>query len=218
MEINQSNSENWLFKKGERHLFILPCCKRKNRISVNCTLVPPTFFFNVAQVPEVKNLMDNRATNIANNPNAIEMPNISNKALDLYDGQLYRRLKEHQGLITEKMDDGKLDIIIVSALYGVVNYDSCIVKYDLEMDDPIVNYWGDSIRKAILKYIEVNKFDRVHSFLRPTTYHMAATNNTPLHAHHEAYWSNQVGGNAMRGNYAIYNNVADKAISILRAI
>lgn len=215
--INQHPAEDAAFNEsGKKHLFIIPCCSRKSEDGDMCEEVPLTYFFNPIKGLEIVNLIGARGIHPAN-PIAFANPPIQRKAWDLYDGQFYTRLKALQPMINLKRNQGKLEIIIVSALYGVVNYDSCVQKYNLTMPS-FVDFWGATVRQAIVKYIIDNKFDTVHSFLTPTSYHRVATQGAPLHNRHHAYWADLVAGRPMRGSNNIYNSVANKAIAVLNQI
>jgi len=153
-----------------KQLIIIPCCSRKisGGIEINQEL---TFFENPNKVPE---LIERRNERI----NLIH-PNIQEELLPAwqrYDGQIYRRLKEHQPLINTLIAEKKLDIIIISALYGVININTPIINYNLEMGAlGVVNFWNHNeiISNSINQYCIENDIENVYTFLRPTTYYNA---------------------------------------------
>lgn len=216
MNIHRKIPNDSFIKSEKKHLIIIPCCKRK-RTDKTCNQVNATYFFDVNNGVEILNLNNNRENVLQQHPESIINPNIFTKAWDLYDGQLYRKLKQNQNVIDDKIRTGKIEIIIISALYGVVNYDSCINKYDLKMQQTRVQ-WGTVIRNAIVQYIYDKNIDTIHSFLTPSTYHLAATNDIELNIRHRAYWADLVEGNPTGGNNNVYNSVADKIIQIIENI
>ena len=130
-------------------------------------------------------------------------------AWDRYDGRIYRRLKEHQGMINNLITNHCLDIIIVSALYGVINFNTPICNYDLEMKAN--NFWSQDhvIGHAINLYCQQNHIDNTYSFLREETYKRATTgidNNI---------WHWPLG---LRGANNINNHLADLIIERLNII
>jgi hypothetical protein len=117
-------------------LIIIPCCKRKlmGGIQIN---QPQTFFENDNILPELILKRNNRIQNIPVIDHFDFLP-----AWERYDGHLYRNLKVHQILIDSLIQHGYLDIIIISALYGVINYNTPINNYDLRINQLNgVNYW-----------------------------------------------------------------------------
>jgi len=93
------------------------------------------------------------------------------KALDLYDGNFLRRVRE--SLMSSEFKD---HILIISALYGLVKLDECLKLYDLEIKDKleskdkgknsVYKFW----RKITLcniprKYIKSNNIGTVWSLL-----------------------------------------------------
>ena len=215
MIIHNTIPDDNFIVEGKKHLIIIPCCKEKiDPLGIQNN---PTYFFNNANGINITNLINTRVDVLDNHPNALIAQNFYDKAWNLYDGHLYKNLKKSQELIENKLTDGKLEIIIISALYGVVNYTSCINKYDLEMDKTR-NQWGNIIREAIVQYIEDNKIDTIHSFLRRETYHLAATNDIEFNIRHRAYWADLVDNNPFRGMPKIYKSVADKIIQIIENI
>ena len=67
--------------------------------------------------------------------------------------------------ITSKFENKCLCVVIVSALFGLVEYKRTIPNYDLEISQ--TKGWGNTINEAIDKYIKDNDIDivNVHSFL-----------------------------------------------------
>jgi hypothetical protein len=195
----------------KKTLFIIPCCKRKVEGGAPLA-IGGTYFDNPAiSAP----LIAKRALKgtLIGYPVGWNLAGEELKiAWDRYDGLLYRRLKEHQILITHLIQMGSLDIIIISALYGVINYNTPIVNYDLEMKGNVA-FWnapaGNVISTAVTNYCNANNINIIHTFLTPTTYLMAATGGGlfPAHINH---WPVR-----LRGVNNIYNRVADMAIEIL---
>jgi len=153
-----------------KQLIIIPCCKKKvnGGIEIN---QEPTFFENINNVPE---LIERRNERIN-----LTMPNVQPELLtawDRYDGRIYKRLKEHQPLINTLIADEKLHIIIISALYGVININTPIINYNLEMGAlGGVNFWSHNniLSNAINEYCIQNDIENVYTFLRPATYYMS---------------------------------------------
>ena len=81
------------------------------------------------------------------------------KPLDLYDGVNYRVLKK----FFRKCGKPKnLEILIISAKYGLLKMDDMIEYYDEKMTIQRANVLHDSIMKRLKKFLEGKKFDEVH--------------------------------------------------------
>jgi cytoplasmic iron level regulating protein YaaA (DUF328/UPF0246 family) len=154
-----------------KQLIIIPCCSRKvdGGIEINRGL---TFFENINNVPELI-VRRNERINLTH-------PNIQEEELlpawDRYDGRIYQILKEHQPLINALIAENKLDIIITSALYGVININTPIANYNLRMEAlGGVNFWSHNhiLGNSINEYCLQNNIENVYTFLRPTTYYNA---------------------------------------------
>lgn len=188
-----------------KKLIILPCCKRKidggNLVDENIT-----FFKNEDFVPQ---LINQRNIRFQINPPLNNNHYLS--AWDRYDGQLYRRLKEHQDLINNLIEDERLDIIIISALYGVINYNTPISNYDLKMDK-YVGFWRTQnvLNNAIHTYCQQNNIDKVYTFLRPETYYKSSFIPNINNIEHTQLWPEDI-----MGINNIYNQVADMVVEEL---
>ena len=186
-----------------KNLIVIPCCKRK--IVGGAIAGPMTYFDNPDAQP---NLITERGLRIQANPtiNALQfLP-----AWKRYDGNLYRKLKDHQLLIDMLRANNCLDIIIVSALYGVINYDTYINEYDLEMNGRLAGFWGNVLPGSINDYCQVTGVENLYTFLRPVTYYAAI--NVGLRPHTQ-FWPH-----GLRGNNNIYNEVAFEITGLLNTI
>ena len=184
-----------------KNLFVIPCCKRKIRGGeARNENTPLTYFEDIDQVPNLVN-----ARNEKINSNNLDHPDILLKAWDRYDGTIYRKLKEGQQRIDKLMAKGCLDIVIVSALYGVINYNTPIANYDLAMKQEDIIHWGNSISEAINNYCINHKIDEVFTFLAPTTYYPVT--NRSLRDHQKS-WPVDPNGNAYHGAKNVYNHLA----------
>jgi hypothetical protein len=144
----------------EKHLLVIPCCARKfpgGHPKTNNT----TYFESAANVP---NLIQAR-TNISK-IHCVKNSNLFLPAWERYDGGMYRIIKQRQSEINYLIEKGVIDIVIVSALYGIINFDTEINDYDLTMSEGgLRNLWGCSVSEAILKYCSDKNINRVHLFL-----------------------------------------------------
>lgn len=155
-------------------LIIIGCCARKN-IGGTLLGLNTTFFEQNEQVPDLKNA---REYLLQQHPPYGVGEYM--KAWDRYDGTVYRKLKQRP--IQDKIDflraAGKLEILIVSALYGVINYDTPINDYNLKMTDQVNNrtltqYWqqGHVLANAINTFVRYKGIKNVFTFLTPNTYY-----------------------------------------------
>ena len=190
-----------------KQLIILPCCSKKvdGGIEINQGL---TFFENINNVTELIELRNERIN--------LTHPNIQEEELlpawDRYDGRIYRRLKEHQPLINTLIAENKLDIIIISALYGVININTPIVNYNLEMGAlGGVNFWSYNhiLSNSINEYCLQNDIENVYTFLRPATYYNALIGLRE----HIQMWPN-----GLHGAHNINNHLADFIIQRIQQI
>jgi hypothetical protein len=79
-------------------------------------------------------------------------------------GRLYTNMDWNHLLL--KVAQNKLDVVIVSAFYGLIRYDTHISDYDLDMSKS-VRLWllNNTLGKALKKYIIDKEFSAVYSFL-----------------------------------------------------
>ena len=189
-----------------KQLIIIPCCSKKvdGGIEINQEL---TFFENINNVPQLINRRNERINLAHLNIEEELLP-----AWDRYDGRIYRRLKEHQLLINALIDENKLVIIIISALYGVVNINTPISNYNLEMKAlGGVNFWrfNNILSHSINEYCLQNDIENVYTFLTPDSYYSALRG---LREHI------QVWPEGLRGANNINNHSADLIIQRLLQI
>jgi hypothetical protein len=190
-----------------KQLIIIPCCGAKvdGGIEINQGL---TFFENINNVPELI-VRRNERINLTH-------PNIQEEELlpawDRYDGRIYLRLKEHQPLINTLIAENKLDIIIISALYGVININTPIANYNLRMEAlGGVNFWSHNhiLGNSINEYCLQNNIENVYTFLRPNTYYNALIG---LRQHIQTW------PNGLHGVNNINNHLADLIIQRINQI
>lgn len=114
-------------------------------------------------------------------------------AIERYSGGRFysRELKE---LYKQKNNDCNLHILIVSGLYGILEFTDSIIDYQLEIDKFII--WSEesnrSINEAVVKYMDDKKIDKdlVFYSLSPTSYEKALKPKTEWHK----LWKTTPGG------------------------
>ena len=84
------------------------------------------------------------------------------EAYQRYSGHIYKAINWQS--IHQKVDIGCLKVVIVSALFGLLEYKRKIPEYDLEISKTRV-LWRPSIQDAIDHYIADNAIENVYSFL-----------------------------------------------------
>ncbi len=142
---------------GERALVLVPCCKKK---------VPRPFKIetgiSVAGILPLREHMVDLAGDITTGP---AVP-----AVSLYDGALYSRCQESMGAVANGRYP-QIDLLIVSAYYGLVHPAEPIAKYDLCMDDDVAGmkayrFWQQMELGAVLEdYVRRRKVTNVWSLL-----------------------------------------------------
>jgi len=87
-----------------------------------------------------------------------------------YNGHLYSKVPNKAWENLNSMDD--TEVVIISALYGLIYWDQPIINYDIEMDESIfpgrwLNTWwkNNSLSNILSDYIKENKFEKVDSLL-----------------------------------------------------
>ena len=81
------------------------------------------------------------------------------KPLELYDGVNYRVLKN---FFKRYGKQENLEILIISAKYGLLKMDDMIEYYDEKMTIQRANILHDSIMKKLKEFLKGKKFDEVH--------------------------------------------------------
>ena len=117
-------------------------------------------------------------------------------AIERYSGDRFysRELKE---LYKQKNNDCNLHILIVSGLYGILEFRDSIIDYQLEISDNYrFNFWSEeknrSINEAVVRYMADNNIgnDLVFYSLSPTSYEKALKPKTEWHK----LWKTTPGG------------------------
>lgn len=142
-------------------LIIIPCSDRKKEGGKK---ERNTDYFDV--VPE-SSIDDFRMTrnNILNEfARELKDPQYLLEAYQRYNGHIYKRVNWQ--LAHQKVDAGCLKIVIVSALFGLMEYKRQIPNYNLTFGQTEAS-WGSSIQNAINQYIADNgiKIKNVFNFL-----------------------------------------------------
>lgn len=207
----ENETDTGILSRYKKVLFLIPCSSSK--IIGGAPLpVGDTYFDNPVTAGAL--IAARQAPIFANNPNLIiGPPNDLMPAWNRYNGQMYKRLREEQPLINLLLQNNIIDIAIVSAYYGVVNYNTQICNYDLLMGTHgVTPHWRNpnTIAEAVNEYCNANEISFIHSFLTPTSYYKAAVGLGNVLNPHMNHWP--VG---IRGNNNIYNYVADSAIALL---
>jgi len=134
-------NERWK-NKGKKYLLILPCSKRKKRIS-----------------------------------NAY--------SIDLYDGPSYRMVRKN------RLEN--LDILILSAKYGLIRYNEKISDYDQIMTVERAEELANGIYIKLKEILKMNHYDHVFINLG-RTYAIALEKSKTMLSKYSVYWANgQIG-------------------------
>lgn len=153
-------------------LIILPCSSKKKSGGVpKSTKI--TYFEDINHVPD---LINARQVQTTKHSSTIYNPNLFLKAYARYEGVISRKLYEHKALVEKMIGEGRIDIVFISGLYGVINYDAEIPHYGYEISkEGGVRFWRDNntICKSINNYLYETGVTSVHSFLTPKTYLIA---------------------------------------------
>lgn len=122
-------------------------------------------YFDNSTCPEIIAFkgVRNRLIGLLSNPqlNIIENDTALMKAYERYNGHFFRAIDWNR--IESKIQEGCLQVVIVSALFGVIEYNRTIPYYDLKITQ--VNCWGSSIQESINCYVADKGIQNVYSFL-----------------------------------------------------
>ncbi len=87
-----------------------------------------------------------------------------------YDGNLYRKIDEP--IWSEASDSGRVAVVIISALYGLLTSKEAIREYNMTMDRnfayrlPLVRWWSEQgLGSVLVEYIKRIGATVVHDFL-----------------------------------------------------
>lgn len=164
-----------------KNLIVIPCCARKIKGGKEKSIYRTTFFEDNNLV---KDLIDKRRSRINELDYLISNKNELLPAWERYDGTIYRNLKKHQDLINKLIKNELLDIVIVSAFYGVINYNTVINDYDLSMNQRrSVSYWAENslLSKSLYEYGNFCGIKNIYTFLSPNTYYKSLGKNILIH-------------------------------------
>lgn len=143
-------------------LIILNCSNRKSRTGNQEQTADYFDNSEIQEIVEFRQIREN-LINYLSNPilNIVENRTKMLKAYKRYIGDFYRPIDWKQ--IDAKNQQGCLHVVIVSALFGIIEYNRTIPYYDLKITQ--VNTWGNFIQEAIDCYIEEKGITNVFSFL-----------------------------------------------------
>jgi hypothetical protein len=166
--------------KSSKLLILIPCCgeKTKNGTSGYQKNSPNTIFFYISKGAGERLQMLRKQVALAfgepPGPDVgfeIDAPQIKFlEAYKRYCGNLYSKISNDSWKKLEQ--NPKIRLIIVSALYGLLNYNEPIRYYNRSMKDHIIQrkllktWWKThALTDILLNYIKINEIREVHDFL-----------------------------------------------------
>jgi hypothetical protein len=166
-------------KLGAKTLIILNCSSNKSEGGLDNNNVKDFFDKDISPYNnfiKIRNHLINHYNTRIVNPNQLK------EAYLRYDGGgtswIYNNVNWDRAIDLQRQN--KLEIIILSALYGVIEFNYPIPEYDLTINMTI-NDWGDSINDVIDDYIEKKKISNIFNCIS-TPYSSLVKNirTTPL--------------------------------------
>lgn len=140
-------------------LIIIPCSNGKKE---GGNKEQNTDYFDVTPQNSIDNFRVTRKNILNEFARELKDPQYLLEAYQRYNGHIYRRINWQ--LVHQKADAGCLKIVIVSALFGLLEYKRKIPNYDFTFKKT-KTLWGYSIQEAINQYIADNRIENVYSFL-----------------------------------------------------
>ena len=167
-----------------RALVLIPCCKEKEESRPDCPAMEPLAGITALRTRLFELLRATRdlAAKHGNRDGLLAAVAAETRACDLYQGQAYQAMRD----VWSRPD---IDIVIVSAAYGLVRTGEYLRNYDLRMGDKLLTgqrvyrYWQDARLPNILeRYVCEHSISHVWSLL---------TDSMPGYPYHqvfERYW------------------------------
>jgi len=166
--------------QGSKLLILIPCCgkKTKHGTSGYQKNSPHTIFFYLSKdMGERLRMLRKQVALAFNEPPGpdvgfdVDNPQIKYlEAYKRYCGNLYRKISSDSW--DKLKQNPKIRLIIVSALYGLLNYNEPIRYYNRSMKDHITprrllkTWWKKhALTDILLNYIRLNEIEVVHDFL-----------------------------------------------------
>jgi hypothetical protein len=188
-ELVEESSLRYRAAQGPKALVLIPCCKSKAAVFSEHWSAP---------FPELQQLRNGIIERICETDELFEKDdnlggilnpdNHPTRALDLYVGNFYYAA----GNSLKQVASGNIvtvDVLIVSALYGLALLNEGLKKYELRMSDrlqdgtKVYRYWQDKgLATALADYIDSNRINTVWSLLPDS---MPAS---PYHQVFKAFW------------------------------
>jgi hypothetical protein len=116
----------------------LPCCNRK---SADGSIFADGLGFSLNELPNTLPALQNGRMMMQN---CIKTDSTLTSSIVIYDGFLYRPLKQHYSDIEKKVVSCQLHIFIISAGYGLVKAPEKIHNYDAEMKSKVAFHWREA--------------------------------------------------------------------------
>jgi len=163
----------------KKALILIPCSQRKKELKS-----PGPFSLPIAGLTDKRNKLAAmvRATpwlvsRPENNRTLVEESETLTMAMDLYDGMLYTPCKAALKEVALGRHPS-IDILIVSAFYGLVRLDEGLWIYELIMGDRLSNgqrisaYWQSTrLSSSLMQYVAGNGINIIWSLLPKKDYH-----------------------------------------------
>lgn len=155
----------------ERELILIPCSVTKNhggRRNINGRRLED-------DLPEdMKGELDTMRSYVGDKLLDISSQDLRKEphlpAFQRYSGKMYERI--HEGVWDEVRRRRDMDIVVLSALYGMVYWDEPVINYDLAMNQSIyprfmLNTWWrhEGLPEILSSYVETGGYSMVRSFL-----------------------------------------------------
>lgn len=129
-------------------LIIINCCSRKKTGGIKATNED---YFDKNKGEQDRNFSTLRNEIISKNKDQISNPELQLEAYSRYDGSVYREINWNK--IIELHNQNKIEVLIVSALYGVIEFQRLIPEYDLTIKETR-EIWGNTIMEAVNQFVK----------------------------------------------------------------
>jgi len=140
-------------------LVILPCCKNKTGEEL---YFESEIRFEDFLRPEFVHRLDEARKRFRS---YIDLNSTPMSALGKYNGFLYRCTQDFKQQIKNSVENGEVDVLIMSAVYGFLHPSQYIFTYEKEMDNKTANLWINlGLPEILEEYIRQVKINKVFGF------------------------------------------------------
>jgi hypothetical protein len=149
----------------EKHLIFIPCCKSKHATGLSTPIQ------KILKKDIIPQNWEHLQAGRRDMESIIDVSSPKTTALYLYKGFFYSNFKRQYSTIIDHINNGNLQLYIISAGYGVINALESIHDYDAVLSGTVAKHWRNhGLENIIAEIIQNEQPSSIHGFFAGTSY------------------------------------------------